>query len=48
VLVTIVSPLQSLFHTTNISVGQWLICAAVASSVIFVEELRKFITRSMQ
>ena len=48
VLVTVVSPLQSLFHTTNISVGQWLICAAVASSVIFVEELRKLVTRSMQ
>jgi Ca2+-transporting ATPase len=48
VLVTIVSPLQSLFHTTNISVGQWLICAAVASSVIFVEELRKLVTRSLQ
>ena len=48
VLVTIVSPLQSLFHTTSISVGQWLICAAVASSVIFVEELRKLVTRSRQ
>jgi Ca2+-transporting ATPase len=48
VLVTIVSPLQDLFHTTNISVGQWFICAAVASSVIFVEELRKLVTRSRQ
>ena len=47
ILVTIVSPLQNLFHTTSISVGQWLICALVASSVVVVEEIRKFLARSM-
>jgi hypothetical protein len=41
VLLTIVGPLQDLFNVTSISVGQWLICAAVGSSVVFVEELRK-------
>jgi len=47
ILVTIVSPLQNLFHTTSICVGQWLICALVASSVVVVEEIRKFLARSM-
>ena len=47
IFVTIVSPLQNLFHTTNISLGQWLICAAVASSVVVIEELRKLLARSM-
>jgi P-type Ca2+ transporter type 2C len=39
------SPLQSLFDTTGISLVQWLICAAVASSVIVVEEIRKAVVR---
>jgi Ca2+-transporting ATPase len=46
VLVTIVGPLQRLFNVTSLSVGQWLICAAVASSVVFVEEGRKLIVRA--
>ncbi len=37
--------LQRLFDTTSISAGQWLVCAAVASSVLWVEEIRKFIAR---
>lgn len=41
VLVTVIGPLQDLFNVTSLSIGQWLICAAVASSVVFVEELRK-------
>ena len=45
VLLTVVGPLQDLFNVTSISVGQWLICAAVGSSVVFVEELRKKIVR---
>jgi hypothetical protein len=38
-------PLQRLFETTSISVAQWAICAAVASSVLWTEEVRKAITR---
>jgi hypothetical protein len=45
VLLTVVGPLQDLFNVTSISFGQWLICAAVASSVVFVEELRKLVVR---
>ena len=41
VLVTVIGPLQDLFNVTSLSIGQWLICAVVASSVVFVEELRK-------
>jgi Ca2+-transporting ATPase len=37
--------LQRLFDTTSISAAQWLLCAAVASSVLWVEEIRKFILR---
>jgi Ca2+-transporting ATPase len=43
--VTHVGFLQDLFDTTSISGPQWLICIAVASSVIVVEEIRKFIMR---
>ena len=46
VLVTVVDPLQDLFNVTSISLAQWLICAAVASSVVFVEEARKLMIRS--
>ena len=46
VCVTVVGPLQDLFNVTSITVVQWLICAAVASSVVFVEELRKAIVRA--
>lgn len=45
ILVTVVGPLQRLFLTTSISFTQWIICAAVASSVVFVEELRKLVIR---
>ena len=37
--------LQSLFDTTSINFGQWLICIAVASSVLWLEEIRKFFLR---
>ncbi len=43
--VTHVGAMQRLFDTTSISVSQWLVCAAVASSVLWVEEARKFIVR---
>ena len=45
VLVTVIEPLKDLFNVISISFGQWLICAAVASSVVFVEEARKLIVR---
>ena len=43
--VTHLGPLQRLFDTTSISLTQWLVCAAVASTVLWVEEARKFIIR---
>jgi Ca2+-transporting ATPase len=43
--VTHVGFMQELFDTTSISLTQWLICIAVASSVLFVEEARKFVVR---
>jgi Ca2+-transporting ATPase len=45
--VTHVGFLQDLFDTTSISAAQWLICIAVASSVIVVEEIRKFVVRRL-
>mgnify|MGYP006271418267 CR=1 FL=1 len=45
VLVTVIAPLKDLFNVASISFSQWLICAAVASSVVFVEEARKLIVR---
>ena len=41
VAVTHVGFLQRLFDTTSISVAQWLVCLAVASTVLVAEELRK-------
>jgi ABC-type sulfate transport system permease component len=39
-------PLSAAFiKTTSISGSQWLICIAVASSVLWAEEIRKAITR---
>jgi Ca2+-transporting ATPase len=38
-------PMQSLFDTTSISAAQWLACIAVASTVLWVEELRKLVAR---
>jgi P-type Ca2+ transporter type 2C len=40
--------MQRLFDTTSISVVQWLVCAAVASSVLWLEEARKFALRRTQ
>ena len=37
--------LQRLFDTTPISALQWLVCAVVASSVLWLEEARKFVVR---
>jgi P-type Ca2+ transporter type 2C len=43
--VTHVGPLQRLFDTTSLNVGQWAVCAAVASLVLWAEELRKAVLR---
>jgi Ca2+-transporting ATPase len=41
-------PMQRLFDTTSISLVQWGLCVAVASSIIFLEELRKLIIRRVK
>jgi len=38
--------LQQAFSTVELSAGDWLFCAAVASSVLWLRELSKFITRT--
>jgi Ca2+-transporting ATPase len=43
--VTHVGFMQSLFDTTSISFSQWLVCIGVASSVLWLEEIRKFVIR---
>ncbi|MEY3618752.1 MAG: hypothetical protein RL726_1450, partial [Actinomycetota bacterium] len=43
--VTHVGPMQRLFDTTSISGVQWLISIAIASSVLWVEEVHKLIIR---
>ncbi|MDA2972866.1 MAG: cation transporting ATPase C-terminal domain-containing protein, partial [Actinomycetota bacterium] len=43
--VTHVGFMQRLFDTTSISGTQWLIAIAVASSVLWLEELRKLFVR---
>ncbi len=43
--VTHVGFMQRLFDTTSISAIQWLIALAVASSVLWLEEIRKFFIR---
>jgi Ca2+-transporting ATPase len=43
--VTHVGPMQRLFDTTSISGVQWLIAIAIASSVLWVEEIHKLIIR---
>ncbi len=35
-----VAPVQSLFGTADLTFGDWILCAAVASSVLVVEELQ--------
>ena len=43
--VTHVGFMQSLFDTNSISFNQWLVCIATASSVLWLEELRKLVIR---
>jgi P-type Ca2+ transporter type 2C len=41
-----VSFLQQAFSTVSLSPGDWLCCAAVASSVLWLRELSKVVTRA--
>ncbi len=43
VAVVHVSWFQSLFDTTSITATQWAVCIAVASSVLWIEEIRKLV-----
>ncbi|HZL05299.1 MAG TPA: cation transporting ATPase C-terminal domain-containing protein [Coriobacteriia bacterium] len=38
--------MNTAFGTTPLGLGQWLVCAALASVVLWVEELRKVIIRA--
>lgn len=44
--VTHIGVLQRLFDTTSISLQQWAVCVAVASSILWAEELRKIVIRA--
>jgi Ca2+-transporting ATPase len=46
VSVSHVGVMRSLFDTVAISASQWLVCALIATSVLWVEELRKLIVRA--
>ena len=45
VAVVYVPFLQSAFSTTDLDLNDWLLCTAVASSVLWIRELTKFVTR---
>ena len=45
VAVVYVPFLQQAFSTVSLSAGDWLVCAAVASSVLWLRELSKAVTR---
>ncbi|MGE5478345.1 MAG: cation-translocating P-type ATPase [Bacteroidales bacterium] len=42
------APAQALFHTTPLSAREWLLAAAVASSVLVLDELRKGLRKRMR
>jgi len=45
---TYLAPMQSLFGTTQIDFSIWLRILAVASSVLFLVELEKYVVRRME
>ena len=45
ILVVHLAPLQRLFDTMSITAAQWAVCAAVASSILWVEEAAKLLRR---
>jgi Ca2+-transporting ATPase len=38
--------LQKAFSTVSLSLGDWLLCIAVSSSVLWLRELYKLVTRT--
>ncbi len=40
-------PAQALFHTTALEAGEWLLAAGIASSVLLLDEARKFLRRHL-
>jgi Ca2+-transporting ATPase len=44
-LTTVFGPLQKFLKTTSLDVRQWLICLAVALSIVVVSEIRKAVLR---
>ncbi len=46
VLSTVLSPFQTVLGTTRLTVPQWLVCAAVALSVVVAAEIRKALRRA--
>jgi Ca2+-transporting ATPase len=44
-LTTVFGPLQAFLKTTSLDVRQWLICLAVALSIVVVSEVRKAVAR---
>ncbi|MBO0731071.1 MAG: HAD-IC family P-type ATPase, partial [Acidimicrobiaceae bacterium] len=47
VLATILGPWQAILRTTSLDEGQWLICTAVALSIIVISEIRKALIRRL-
>jgi Ca2+-transporting ATPase len=45
VLATVLAPFQAILKTTSLDVDQWLLCTAVALSIIAVTEMRKAFLR---
>jgi P-type Ca2+ transporter type 2C len=46
-LVVHVGFLQALFDTRALTLSEWLIAVGIASSVVWVEELRKLVVRQV-
>jgi len=44
-LTAVFGPLQTLLKTTSLDVRQWLICLAVALSIVVLAEIRKAVRR---
>jgi Ca2+-transporting ATPase len=44
-LTTVFGPLQKFLKTTSLDVRQWLICVAVALSIVVASEIRKAVRR---
>jgi len=45
VLVVHASPLQRAFDTESLDIAQWAVCVALASAVLWVDEIRKLLAR---